>query len=280
MKPAIPHPGGLLSNLRSALVMLSLGIATLGLSGQASAEAVDSELLLLVDVSQSGLNKNDFGSLMASYASTFSSSQVLNSIQSGNYGRIAVSLMFYGNSSVQQVGIPWMSIGNATDASKFAALATSVSRPFSNGSADMGDALVAAALSFGSETGGKSNGFESAAQVIDIAAASTPKGGVKQDRDDVLASGVDVINAIALGNKANSIASFFNSQVIGSTLPGVAATTTTSPVNGALTAALTNEISGTVNMGAFAGATAVPEPNTAYALMTGLGFMLILRRRS
>ena len=280
MKPAKPHPSGLLPHLPPVLAMLSLGIASFGLFGQASAEAVDSELVLLVDVTQSGLNKNDFGSLMQSYASTFTSTEVLNSIQSGTYGRIAVSLMFYGNSSVQQVGIPWMSIGNATDASKFAALATSVSRPFSNGGSDIASALTAATLAIGKETGGLANGFESSVQIIDIAAASTPKSGAQATRDAVLAAGVDVINAIALGNKATSIASYFSAQVIGSTLSGVAATSSTSGVNAALTAALTQEISNTVNMGAFGGATVVPEPNTAFALMTGLGLMLILRRRS
>ena len=279
MKPAKPHQSGLLPHLPPVLAMLSLGIASFGMFGQASAEAVDSELVLLVDVTQSGLNKNDFGSLMQSYASTFTSTEVLNSIQSGTYGRIAVSLMFYGNSSVQQVGIPWMSIGNATDASKFAALATSVSRPFSNGSSDIGSALTAATLAIGNETNGVSNGFESLVQIIDVTAASTPKSGAQATRDAVLASGVDVINAIAVGNKATAIASYFSAQVIGSTLSGVTATSSTSGVNATLTAALTQEISNTVNMGAFGGATAVPEPNTAFALMTGLGFMLILRRR-
>lgn len=280
MKPAIPYPGGLLSNLRTALVMLSLGITPLGLSGQASAEAVDSELVLLVDVTQSGLNKKDFGSLMESYASTFTSTQVLNSIQSGTYGRIAVSLMFYGNSSVQQVGIPWMSIGNATDAAKFAALATSVSRPFSNGTSDIASALTAATLTIGKETGGLANGFESKVQIIDVAAASTPKSGAQATRDAVLASGVDVINAIALGNKASAIASYFSSEVIGSSLSGVAATSGTSALSAALTGTLTTQISNTVNMGVLGGATAVPEPNTAFALITGLGFLLIIRRRS
>lgn len=260
--------------------MLSLGIASFGWVGQASAEAVDSELVLLVDVTQSGLNKNDFGSLMASYASTFTSTQVLNSIQSGTYGRIAVSLMFYGNSSIQQIGIPWMSIGNATDASRFAALATSVSRPFSNGSSDIGSALTAAALALGTETGSLANGFESAVQIIDVTAATTPKASAQATRDAVLASGVDVINALAVGNKATAIASYFRAEVIGSTLTGVTATSSSSGINAALTAALTQEISNTVNMGAFGGGTAVPEPNTAFALMTGLGFMLILRRRN
>ncbi|MEO5913959.1 MAG: DUF1194 domain-containing protein [Luteolibacter sp.] len=276
MKPALPQPRGLLSSLPPLFPMLSLGIATLGLNGQASAIAVDSELVLLVDVTQSGLNKKDFGSLMDSYASSFTSSEVLRSIQSGTFGRIAVSMMFYGNSSVQEVGIPWMSIGNATEAAQFAALASNISKPFSNGSADIASALTAATLSFGKETGGLSNGFESNVQIIDVAAASTPGGSGQAARDAALQSGVDLINAIALGNKATAIASYFSTDVIGSTLSGVAATSTTSPVNTLLTAALTTEITGSVSMGA----SAVPEPHTALALMTGLGFMLILRRRS
>lgn len=280
MKPAKPHPRGLLPQLPPVLAMLSLGIASFGWVGQASAEAVDSELVLLVDVTQPGLNKNDFGSLMASYASTFTSTQVMNSIQSGTFGRIAVSLMFYGNSSVQQVGIPWMSIGNATEASTFASLLTTVQKPSSNGAVDIGSALTAAALSFGTETGGLSNSFESNAQIIEIAASATPKTSTQATRDAVLASGVDVINSIALGNKATTIAAYFSTEVIGSTFTGVTATSSSSGINAALTAALTQEISNTVNMGAFGGGTAVPEPNTAVALMTGLGFMLILRRRS
>lgn len=258
--------------------MLSLGIASFGLFGQASAEAVDSELVLLVDVTQSGLNKKDFGSLMESYASTFTSSEVLNSIQSGTYGRIAVSLMFYGNSSVQQIGIPWMSIGNATDAAQFASLVTGISRPFSNGSADMASALTAATLAFGGETGVASNNFESSVQIIDVVAASTPNSGAQAARDAALVSGVDLINAIAVGNKASSIAAYFSAEVIGSALEGVAATSTTSPINDALTAALTAEINQSVAMGNMA-TTAVPEPSTAFALMTSLGFMLLLRRR-
>lgn len=276
MKPAIPRNRGVLPQLPPVLAMLSLGIASFGLFGQASAEAVDSELVLLVDVTQPGLNKNDFGSLMASYASTFTSTQVLNSIQSGTFGRIAVSLMFYGNSSIQQVGIPWMSIGNATEASSFASLLSTVQRPFSNGSSDVASALTAASLSFGSETGGLSNGFESKVQIIDVAATSTPKTGAQAARDAVLASGVDVINAIAVGNKTTAIAAYFSTEVIGSTLAGVTATSSSSDVNAALSAALSSQITTTVNVGA----SAVPEPHTAFALMTGLGFMLILRRRS
>lgn len=259
--------------------MLSLGITSLGMSGQASAIAVDSEILLLVDVSRSGLNNKSFDSLMDSYASTFSSSEVLNSIQSGEYGRIAVSLMFYGNSSVNQVGIPWMAIGNATQAAQFSALIGNVSRPVSNGSPSISAALAAATLTFGTETGALSNGFESEAQIIDVAASATHSGNSQPARDTALQSGVDLINVIAVGNKADDIANYFAANVIGSTINGVTATASafggSNPPSAALTAALTTEVTSTLNMGA----SAVPEPHTALSLMTGLGFMLILRRR-
>ncbi len=274
MKPASP-PSGLLSRLFAAPAMLSLGIATLGLQGQASAVMVDSELVLLVDVTKSGLNKNDFDSLLNSYAAAFTSSQVLNSIQSGTYGRIAVSMMFYGSN--QTVGIPWMSIGNATDAAQFASAVSLVNRANSTGAApDIAPAITAAALSFGTETGGSSNGFESSVQIIDIAAATTPGTNGQAASNAALASGVDLINAIALGNKAPAIASYFTANVVGSTLPGVTATAGTSDINNALTAALTSEINNAV----FVGATAVPEPDVALGLITGLGFTLLLRRRN
>lgn len=71
----------------------------MALHGQAHALAVDSELLLLVDVSQWGLNKNEFETVLNGYSSALSSSQVLSSIQSGTHGRIAISLMIFGNSA-------------------------------------------------------------------------------------------------------------------------------------------------------------------------------------
>ncbi len=50
MKPATPLRG-LLSHLPSVFATLSLSVASIGMLGQASAEAVDSALVLPVDVS-------------------------------------------------------------------------------------------------------------------------------------------------------------------------------------------------------------------------------------
>ncbi len=279
MNISTPPSRGLLSCLLMVFPML-LGIGATGLLGQAHAEAVDSELVLLVDVSQSGLNKKDFDSVVSAYASALSSSQVLASIQSGTHGRIAVSLMIFGNSSYQQVGIPWMSIANAADAAQFATLAGTVNKPNAVGFPAIGAAITAAAASFGTETGSSSNGFESSLQIIDVTAAVAPNAGNSAAdiaaRNGAMASGVDLINTIALGNKATAIAEYYTANVIGSTTSGVAATTTTSAIDGTLAATLANGLSSNVS----AGISAVPEPGPVAGVLVGVCFALILRRRA
>jgi hypothetical protein len=264
------------------LCLMPLGIATLCLLPRAEAVDVDSELVLLVDITPRGLNAGEFDQVMESYATAFTSTQVLDSIQAGAYGRIAVSLMLYGNSSTQQVGIPWMMIGSASEAEQFAALARGVARPFSIGSPSISAAVQAAALSFGTETGGVDNGFESSAQIIEVAAASVPTGpsaaGVTAARDSALASGVELINAITLGNRAAAIESYYATNLIGGEAGGVVATSSSSAVNGGLANLLGSQVSGSIDGGASASISAVPEPSAALGLLSGLALLLVRRR--
>src|SRR5687767_965504 len=117
MKTATSSSRGLSS--RIWILAVSLGIAMAGLYSQADAAAVDSELVLLVDITQQGLNKHEFEDVMNGYAAAMTSSQVLDSIGSGATGKIAVSLVFYGNSLTHVVGIPWMMVSNAAEAQQF-----------------------------------------------------------------------------------------------------------------------------------------------------------------
>lgn len=267
---------------RSLSCLLPLGIATLCLQPRAEAVDVDSELVLLVDITPRGLSAGEFDLVMESYATAFTSAQVLDSIQAGTYGRIAVSLMLYGNSTTQQVGIPWMMIGNASEAEQFAALARGVTRPFSIGSPSISAAVQAAALSFGTETGGTDNGFESSAQIIEVAAASVPTGpsaaGVAAARDSALASGVDLINAVTLGNRAAAIEGYYASNLIGGEAGGVVATSSSSAINGGLANLLGAQVSGSIDGGAAASISAVPEPSAALGLLSGLALLLVRRR--
>lgn len=250
---------------------------------QASAESVDSELLLLVDSTQRGLNNRDFNELLDSYADAFASTDVINAIQAGNYGRIAVSLMFVGNANTQVVGIPWMSIGNSAEAQTFALLLQAINRPLSPGSIQVDDALLAAIPYFGTETGGTANGFESSAQLVEFVAASTPPGGntsgVPGARNQALASGVDVINAIAVGNNAGAMANYYANNVIGGEAGGVVATSSSSALDGNLSGFLSGRVSGQVTAGAAESLTSVPEPSSWIALVSGMGLLILRRRR-
>lgn len=251
----------------------------MGFHSEARAVSVDAELVLLVDVSRSGSNQTQFDTLMNAYASSFTSSQVLSSIQSGEFGQIAISMQFYGGTSIQQVGIPWMSIGNATEAANFAALARNVVRPVSSGASAVAPALNFATRSFGTETGGSSNGFASNLQIIDIAANTAPNNrttaAVNAASDASIASGVDIINATALGGRATTIANYFRANVIDSNVSGVPATVVSSPLNRTLAPTFTGVIA--TNIGN--SVAAIPEPATGLVLVSCTCLIFLRRRR-
>lgn len=274
---------GLLSRLPLARSM-SVGIVAAGMLAQAKAVNVDSELVLLVDTTSSALNNTQFNDLMNAYASSFSSSQILDSIQSGAYKKIAVSMMFFGTSNSLQVGIPWMEIGSSSQALQFATLLQNVNRPAFNGTSELANALTGATAYFGSETGYAANGFESQVQMIEVAASRKPNNNTAAatttSSSSALTSGVDMINSVALGNQANSIDTFYTANVIGSTIPGVPATSDTSALNGTLAANLNSILTTTVQTGAnTAVITAVPEPDSSLALAAGVLLLLKRRRR-
>ncbi len=273
-----------LSPVLPSWLALSLGIAALGLGPRADATAVDSELLFLVDITQTGMNNQQFDKLMDSYASAMTSSQVLDSIQSGATGKIAVSMVFYGGSFTQTVAVPWMAIGNATQAQQFANIVSSLMRPLSLTSPSISAALNFATTRFGTETGNASNGFESAVQVVEVVAAGTdliPIAGKDQAaRNDALASGVDIINSIAVGSRTNQVQSYFASNVIGGEVGGVKASSGKSSINNSLDGYLASHFESTVDGGAQVSQSAVPEPSTSVSVLSAAAILLLRRRRN
>ncbi|MEO5913805.1 MAG: DUF1194 domain-containing protein [Luteolibacter sp.] len=260
---------------------LSVCIAATAWFSPVRAETVDSELVLLVDIVQPELSQTNFTRLLNSYANSFTSSQMLNSIQSGATGKIAVSVMLFGGASMQVTGVPWMVIGNAAEALNFANLVRNVTRPTTFAFSDPGAALTAATKKFGTETGGASNGFESTVQIIEVATAGIPSASMAtstaNSSANALASGVDLINAVALGTFSNSIDSFYTANVIGSTIPGVQATSTEAPLNGTLNNMMGGALTTTVQTGSAAAISAVPEPSSLLALLPTT--LLLLKRR-
>lgn len=245
-----------------------------------SAVQVDSELVILVDVSGSVSNA-EFSNVMEGVAASFESSSVVDSIVSGTVGSIAASLVFWSSNNRQQVGVSWLEIQDLATATQFAASIRAASRPFRGRSA-IGSALAYAAASFGTETGGAGNGFESNRQMITLIGDgrdnNTPGTGsraqrVQAARDAAVASGVDEISAILLNASNVNLANYYQDNIIGGDGSGdpQLATTDIDDVDEAVLAA---NIANTVSAGV-----AVPEPSS-FLLVGVAGAFLFSRRRS
>ncbi len=188
---------------------------------EASAIAVDTELLLLVDVSQS-IDSSEYSLMMNGYRDAFTSGSFLDEVQAGEIGSIAVALMFWSGASSQELAVGWTEINDQTSANGFASLIDNTVRSFS-GKTAIGSAIDAGTISFGTETGNAQNGFYSQVQIIDISGDGedndTPPEGdralnVRTARDASLADGVDMINALVIGNDGGNLEQYFIDNVI------------------------------------------------------------------
>jgi len=256
---------------------------------QVSGLTVDTELLLLVDVSGS-VNSNEYDLMIQGYADAFLSPNVVTAIQSGHHQAIAASVMFWSGSEQQSVGVDWMLIDSTESAASFSQAILQTQRPYS-GMTAIGSALTAGTTTFGDETGGTANGFESLVQVIDISGDgtdnNTPPDGVdraanvRAARDAALAAGVDMINGLPIGNAGGALETYYQDNVIGGEAAGVQAFTQASAdfsfVEQSLDLKLQREV-------AAAGAesvsiAAVPEPTSIVLLGFGSSFFLLRRQR-
>lgn len=256
--------------------------------GQGSLKAdinVDTELLLLVDVSGS-VDSSEYNLMMGGYSEAFRNLDISNAISQGAQGSIAVSLMFWSASDEQSVGVDWMQINDASSASSFADAIDATVRPFQSLTA-IGSALTAGTQTFGLETGGEiSNGFNSISQIIDISGdgldndtppSSDRAQNVRDARDASIASGVDMINGLPIGNAGGALEQYYQDNVIASSLEQEAFTQkveTFSDVAESLEMKLTREL----RAGAEVSVAAVPESESALLLGIG-GVIFILRRR-
>jgi len=269
--------------LRNCLVLFWTLLATLIPSKTSASVAVDTELILLVDVSGS-VTSEQFSSLLNSYAQAITSSSVLDAIQSGNYGKIAATMVFWGGETDQVVAVPWMEISNTSQAADFSSLLLAATRPF-EGRTAIGSALDFATPLFGTETGGADNGFSSLVQIIDVSGDgvdnSTPPRGdraanVRSARDRALAAGVDMINGLPIADTSGTLLAYYAENVIGGAVGRTDAfaeeATTYEELEHSLVLKLTREIT------AGAEIKTIPEPSAA-GLLGLVSLTLLVRRR-
>src|SRR4029453_17400570 len=102
-----------------APALLALGLAApLPAMAQSPIERVDVALVLAVDVSGS-VDENPFVLQMEGIASAFEDREVQNTILSGQYGALLVTLVNW--SQKPQIAVPWRVIASPADAMAFAA---------------------------------------------------------------------------------------------------------------------------------------------------------------
>jgi len=247
---------------------------------------VDTELMLLVDVSGS-VDSTEYSNMMNGYVRAFRDSSVIDAIQSGRSGSIAASVVFWSGANDQQVGVDWMLIDGAESASLFASQLEATSRPFA-GMTAIGSGVNYGTTLFGSETGGAANGFESAAQIIDVSGDGTDNNtppdnadraaNVRAARDASLAAGVDMINGLPIGNAGGALEQYYVNNVIGGSAGGVEAFTQAAVDFADVESALVKKLQREVSAGATV-STTVPEPSSSLLIAVAVSVFALRRRR-
>jgi hypothetical protein len=167
-------------------------LATLPLAA-ARAEPVDLELVLAVDISRS-VDDEEARLQREGYVEAFRDPRVINAIQSGPLGAIAVAYVEWAGVDYQRTMIDWFRIHDGESAGEFAAKIAALPR-LSMGWTSISGAIDHSARMFGSA------GFVGVRRVIDVSGDGANNSGraARFARDAAVASGI-VINGLPILN--------------------------------------------------------------------------------
>jgi hypothetical protein len=160
-------------------------------SPTASAEPVDVELILAVDVSLS-MSPEELAIQRDGYAAAFTSDQVIQAIKDGVHGKIAVTYMEWAGATVQHVIVPWTVVSNRQEAEAIADRLT-LNPPNSARRTSISGALAFAGALFDESP------FRGMKRVIDISGdgPNNQGGRIAPVRDALVAKGI-TINGLPL----------------------------------------------------------------------------------
>ncbi len=172
----------------TALLLLPLLLAT-----PARADDVDVALVLVTDVSRS-IDDSEFALEKNGYASAFVSQKVLEAIQGGPTGRIAVAYVEFASSFEVRTVLDWTVIRDKASAQAFADRLTASPRSF------WGRTAISAGVDQAVQLLAES-GMTAARRVIDVCGDGTNNAGREAGdaRDDAVKAGI-TINGLAIIN--------------------------------------------------------------------------------
>jgi hypothetical protein len=158
-----------------------------------AAEGVDLTLVLVTDVSRS-IDDSEFKLEKEGYAAAFTSKQVIDAIQGGSVGAIAVAYVEFASSFEVRTVLDWGVIRDQSSAQAFADKLVAAPRSF------WGRTAISAGVDRAVQLLAES-GFEAPRRVIDVCGDGTNNAGrdVSEARDDALKAGI-TINGLAIIN--------------------------------------------------------------------------------
>jgi hypothetical protein len=204
------------------LIRLTLAVVAIAIAAPAAlaAEAVDLLLVLAADVSRS-VDQPKFQLQREGYAAAIADPRVLDVIQSGPNGRIAICFVEWSGMGAQKLVIDWTMIGDAAAARQFGDQLLEAPRSFADrtsisGGIDFSVAQFARAP------------FEARRKTIDVSGDGTHNSGrdVTIARDEAMAKGITINGLVILSdrplpwnpehtNPPGGLANYFKQNVIG-----------------------------------------------------------------
>jgi hypothetical protein len=142
-------------------VFLAAGVGMLSPTRCASAQDVDLQLLLAVDVSPS-INADEYALQIHGLADALRDPDVINAISLAAPHGVAVALMQWAGPREQVLSVPWVVVRDQATAEALAAKIDAVVRPVTDGGTAIGDALARGVKLLAE------GGFRATRRVIDV----------------------------------------------------------------------------------------------------------------
>lgn len=190
-------------DVRLGFVVTLLAAATWALSANAADEPVDLELVLAVDISYS-MDPDEQQLQRDGYVAALRHPEVIQAIQSGGYGRIAVTYVEWAGTASARTVLPWTLIDGETAAEDFATKLAA--EPLLRARRTS----ISSALAF-SGTLFDGNGFGGVRRVIDVSGDGANNQGVPVTvvRDRIVSEGI-TINGLPVVLKSRNPSGFFD----------------------------------------------------------------------
>lgn len=203
---------------------------------RAQGQAVDLELVLLVDASSS-ISDNVLAFQLAGHAAALRDPAVTAAIGQGEIGAVAVTLVGFGGPNSLQVLVPWTRLAGAADSAAFADRIAAADWPRTPDSTAIGSAVAGSLALFGG------NGFAGLRQTVDITSNGFSNAGLAPEQARALAEAAGVtVNALAILNDYAWLEPYYADAVIAGRPAFVATATDQASFVRALTRKLVREI--------------------------------------